>query len=92
MVIPKESAHFGFWDNANPDVIVNLKDSEMYTEDWIGLRSLDEAGKLKLLEVEGDHLQFDLEWLHEQITLPYLEDQVEVPELKNDSELFIIQE
>lgn len=30
--------------------------TQLYTEDWIGLRALDEAGKVKFVRVPGNHL------------------------------------
>lgn len=30
--------------------------TKLYTEDWIGLRTLDEAGKVKYINVSGNHL------------------------------------
>lgn len=30
--------------------------TKLYTEDWIGLRALDEAGKVKYINVSGNHL------------------------------------
>lgn len=31
--------------------------TKLYTEDWIGLRTLDEAGKVKFVSVKGGHLR-----------------------------------
>ena len=31
-------------------------------EDWIGMRTLHEAGKLEFGECPGDHMHFNLEW------------------------------
>lgn len=31
-------------------------------EDWIGLRKLDEQGKLEFQEVPGGHMHFSLDW------------------------------
>ena len=62
VVSPKESAWFGFYDKGvNGKVgIVNLRDQLMYIEDWIGLRGLDEQGKLEFLETPGDHVRCSL--------------------------------
>lgn len=45
---------------------------QLYTEDWIGMRTLDEAGKLLFLSVDGDHLQFTDQWFETTI-VPLLE-------------------
>lgn len=37
--------------------LVGLREQLLYTEDWIGLRRLDEAGRLVLAEAPGGHMQ-----------------------------------
>jgi palmitoyl-protein thioesterase len=49
-----------------------MKDTPLYTEDWIGLRTLNEAGKVAVLDCPGDHMQFTLEWFMENIIDAYL--------------------
>ncbi|XP_024931917.3 uncharacterized protein LOC107424251 isoform X3 [Ziziphus jujuba] len=48
--------------------------TKLYTEDWIGLRTLDEAGKVKYISVSGNHLAISQSDMKEYI-VPYLEDQ-----------------
>ncbi|KAG0005951.1 hypothetical protein BGZ80_000012 [Entomortierella chlamydospora] len=69
-VKPKETSWFGFQDD-NGDVI-DLEDQDQYKEDWLGLRTMDEAGKLIFDILEGEHMQFSLEDFTEKITIPYL--------------------
>jgi len=71
MVEPKESEHFEFYAPGQAAEILPLKESPIYTEDWIGLKSLDETGRLHFLSVDGDHLQFSREWFVEQIINVY---------------------
>ena len=73
VVEPKESEWLGFYAPGQTEKLVSLKDSPIYKEDWIGLKQLDQAGKLKLLSVEGDHLQFNLTWFQKNI-VPFLKD------------------
>jgi len=73
IVEPKESEWFEFYAPGQENVIVSLKESPLYKEDWIGLKTLDEAGKLKFISVEGDHLQFNLKWFQQNIVTPYLQ-------------------
>ena len=40
--------------------------------DWIGLRKLDEGGKLRMLECPGGHMRISLQWFVDEIVLPYL--------------------
>merc|ERR1712232_694346 len=48
MVQPKESEHFGFFADGSKTELVAMHDAPGYTEDWFGLRSLDEAKKVDL--------------------------------------------
>ena len=63
VVVPRESSWFGTYaENDRGGAIVPLREQRMYAEDWLGLRALDEAGRLKLLEIPGDHMTFTREW------------------------------
>jgi palmitoyl-protein thioesterase len=55
-VIPKESAWFGDV-NATSGEVTGLRDRRIYEEDWLGLRWLDEQGRLDFLVAEGGHMQ-----------------------------------
>ena len=45
--------------------------TDLYKEDWIGLRALDEAGRVKYIAFPGDHLSInDLEL--KEYVVPYL--------------------
>ena len=48
-----------------------LRESEGYRGDHLGLRSLDESGRLTLLTYNGDHLGFTADWWQANI-LPIL--------------------
>merc|ERR1712179_406616 len=67
MVEPRESSHFEFYVPGQADVILPLRESPLYVEDRIGLKALDEAGKLHFMDVEGDHLQFSRQWFIDNI-------------------------
>merc|ERR1712168_1463700 len=71
MVEPRESSHFEFYVPGQADVILPLKESSIYTEDRIGLKSLDEKGGLHFLEVEGNHLEFSRQWFIDEIINVY---------------------
>jgi len=62
-VVPKESSLFGVY-NATSKSVVPLRDQALYKEDWIGLRALDEEGKLVMEELKGGHMQIDFEWFN----------------------------
>jgi len=70
-VEPRETSHFEFYAPGQDKEILPLRESPLYLEDWIGLRTLDEAGKLVLLEIPGDHLQVSTDWLKSEIIQKY---------------------
>jgi len=72
MVEPLESEHFEFYKPGQSDVILPLRESPIYVEDRIGLKALDEAGKLHFLDVEGEHLHFTEQWFIDEIINVFL--------------------
>lgn len=58
-VSPAESAHFGTYFADNRHFVIPLPLQPLYTEDWIGLRTLDERGKLHLEHCPGAHMDLD---------------------------------
>lgn len=77
MVVPKESAWFGFWNTSSESrgEILKLQDQPIYIDDKIGLRHLDQAGKLSFLKVDGEHLETPRKFLIEEIISRYLLEQ-----------------
>merc|ERR1711862_273762 len=67
MVEPRESSHFEYYAPGQAQEILPLRESPIYVEDRIGLKALDEAGKLHFMDVEGDHLQFSRQWFIDNI-------------------------
>ena len=61
-VIPKESGWFSEV-NKTSGVETGLRERRMYKEDWLGLRDLDERGRLEMREVPGGHMQLSEEVL-----------------------------
>lgn len=47
--------------------------TKLYSEDWIGLKTLDEAGRVKFIEVAGNHLGISTYDMKKHI-VPYLQD------------------
>jgi palmitoyl-protein thioesterase len=54
--IPKESAWFAEVNSTTGEV-TSLEDRAVYKEDWLGLRSLDEQGRLDFQTIPGEHMQ-----------------------------------
>eukprot|EP01135_Chromosphaera_perkinsii_P002162 Nk52_evm96s217 gene=Nk52_evmTU96s217 len=66
-VDPHESEWFGFYRSGQKKEIEPFTERPLYKEDRLGLKQLNEEGKIVLLEVDGDHLQFGLDWLKSEI-------------------------
>lgn len=47
--------------------------TKFYSEDWIGLKTLDEAGRVKYIQVAGNHLGISTDDMKKHV-VPYLED------------------
>lgn len=73
-VVPRASEWFETfrWGTLNPASIIPYNETDLYKEDWIGLRTLDTTQRLHFLGCPGEHMQFSLDYLHEEVTLPYL--------------------
>ena len=52
--------------------MLNLTETPLYREDWIGLKAMDSAGKLDFLSTPGNHLQFTDKFFKEEIIKKYL--------------------
>ncbi|KAI9841531.1 MAG: hypothetical protein M1837_000632 [Sclerophora amabilis] len=61
-VVPKESAWFAEVNSTTKEV-TELRDREIYKEDWLGLKAIDERGGLHFEEVEGGHMNLSEELL-----------------------------
>ena len=61
--------------------LVHALQTLLYTEDWIGLKTLDEAGKVKFINVSGGHLDISQTDMKKYV-LPYLEEQAPSPGLQ----------
>jgi len=67
MIIPKETAHFGYYADSKKDKIVALEDSDLVKSDLIGMKALLDAGKVHKHECAGDHLQFSMDELKKYV-------------------------
>ncbi|KAH7371393.1 palmitoyl-protein thioesterase 1 precursor [Pyrenochaeta sp. MPI-SDFR-AT-0127] len=55
-VIPKESGWFAY-TNITSGEVTDLRDRDIYKEDWIGLKQLDKKGGLHFKTTKGGHMQ-----------------------------------
>ena len=91
MVYPKESEHFGEMNSKGEHV--EMRNSTLYKEDWIGVKTLDDQKKVYLYEYEGGHLHFnDTQILNDFVPFLYKKDYAPTPsKQENDKEDFDIQ-
>ncbi|XVF22785.1 hypothetical protein REPUB_Repub12eG0201000 [Reevesia pubescens] len=78
VLIPKETSWFGYYPDGAFDPVLPAKETKLYKEDWIGLKALDEAGKVKFINVSGNHLKISRSDMKKYI-VPYLEEQASPP-------------
>lgn len=63
VVQPRESAWHTFWPWGGPKTqVVDWRQTESYNGDWLGLRTLDAAGKLIFNMYEGGHTKYNSSW------------------------------
>jgi len=72
MVVPKESSWFGAFAIGSLSTIVPMQSQPLYTQDWIGLQTLDKAGKLVFKTCPGEHMHITMDYLHDEVIVPYL--------------------
>ena len=68
-MVPRDSAWFSWFDGER---LVPLREQALYKEDWLGLRALNESGRLLTEDCPGQHMQFSLDWFNEHIVGPFL--------------------
>ena len=61
-VVPRGTEWFEFYELGQAQKMLPYNQTDLYKEDWIGLKTLDEQGKLDFLTSDGDHLQFSDEF------------------------------
>ncbi|KAF8380563.1 hypothetical protein HHK36_028051 [Tetracentron sinense] len=73
VLIPKETSWFGYYPDGAFKPVLPPQQTKLYTEDWIGLKTLDDAGKVKYISVPGNHLGISQSDMRKYV-VPYLED------------------
>ncbi|KAK9274419.1 hypothetical protein L1049_019234 [Liquidambar formosana] len=74
ILIPKETSWFGYYPDGSFSTVLPAQETLLYTEDWIGLKTLDEAGKVEFIGVPGNHLEITQTDMKDYV-VPYLEDE-----------------
>jgi len=55
IVIPAQSPWFYFFPEGSDKTVLPLQNSTLWTEDWLGLRTLSESGRLSFKSLPCDH-------------------------------------
>ncbi|KAH8521326.1 hypothetical protein H0E87_002394 [Populus deltoides] len=82
VLIPKETSWFGYYPDGDFKPIVPAHQTALYTEDWIGLKALDEAGRLHFVNVSGGHLGISESDMKKHV-VPFLVDEASVEKYSN---------
>lgn len=75
IVIPRESETFGFYESGQRTKILPMNQTDLYRADRIGLRTLDQSGRLVIYRVPGNHLQLDMKWFTDELIAKYVRTQ-----------------
>eukprot|EP01002_Notosolenus_urceolatus_P006540 NODE_2746_length_1048_cov_46.436436_g2292_i0.p2 GENE.NODE_2746_length_1048_cov_46.436436_g2292_i0~~NODE_2746_length_1048_cov_46.436436_g2292_i0.p2 ORF type:complete len:295 (+),score=87.00 NODE_2746_length_1048_cov_46.436436_g2292_i0:71-955(+) len=71
-VVPRESEWFGYYKWGSTSEKITYNETQIYQQDWIGLKYLDEQKRLTFKKCPGAHMQFSMQYLHDEVTVPYL--------------------
>ncbi|KAG9149193.1 hypothetical protein Leryth_003193 [Lithospermum erythrorhizon] len=82
VLIPKETAWFGYYPDGAFKPVLAPQETQLYIEDWIGLKSLDDAGKVKFVQVAGNHLGISSSDMKKYV-VPYLQDDSSISKKHN---------
>ncbi|CAL9078427.1 unnamed protein product [Musa textilis] len=73
ILIPPETSWFGYYPDGAFSAVLPPQQTTLYTEDWIGLKALDDAGRVKFISVQGNHLRISDDDMKKYI-VPFLVD------------------
>merc|ERR1711917_146819 len=67
VVIPRETSHFGFYRDGTSKPVVEMEETNLYEDDLLGLKKMNEDGKIHRYIHEGHHMSFSDEFFLEYI-------------------------
>ncbi|KAG7015707.1 Palmitoyl-protein thioesterase 1, partial [Cucurbita argyrosperma subsp. argyrosperma] len=72
ILVPKETSWFGQYPDGAFNSTIPPQQTKLYIEDWIGLKTLDEAGRVKYIRVDGEHIKISNSDMRKYV-IPYLQ-------------------
>lgn len=72
IVQPKDTEWFGFYKPGSDVKTYTLQESTLYLDDRLGLKLMDQQGRLHFISTDGNHLQFDSDWFVKNVVMKYL--------------------
>ena len=72
MVIPRESSWFGAFAIGSLTSIIPMQQQPIFTQDWIGLQTLDKRGAIVTKTCPGDHMHITTQYFHDEVAVPFL--------------------
>ncbi|KAA0041067.1 palmitoyl-protein thioesterase 1-like [Cucumis melo var. makuwa] len=72
VLVPKETSLFGYYLDGALNSTIPAQQTKLYIEDWIGLKTLDEAGRVKYISVAGEHVKISNSDMIKYV-IPYLQ-------------------
>ncbi|KAL0312951.1 UNVERIFIED_CONTAM: Palmitoyl-protein thioesterase 1 [Sesamum radiatum] len=84
VIKPKESSWFGYYADGGLGTILQPQETKLYTEDWIGLKTLDKAGRVKFIKAAGGHVDMSDADIKKYV-VPYLRGSKRRPDVHDGS-------
>jgi len=72
VVDPRGTEWFDFYHPGQAKTMQPYNETELYLQDKIGLRTLDQSGRLDLISLPGDHLQISEDFIRNVLVKNYL--------------------
>lgn len=91
VVVPNDSSWFSYypWGSLNRGEIQPMNKTDLYKEDWIGLRALDEAGKVDLKVCPAMHMKFTMQYFRDEVIAPYLSRRIGAKDVVRAGNVFV---
>ncbi|KAF5298993.1 hypothetical protein FQA39_LY11625 [Lamprigera yunnana] len=72
MVQPIETQWFGFYKPGQSEIVEDLHNSDIYKQDRLGLKQMEQDKKLHFIALPGNHLEFEWNWFVDNIINKFL--------------------